>query len=181
MADGLQDGGIVIGVGAMAIGRKRGGHLVTYALGSCVGVSAYDPITRVGGILHFMLPSRPAASAGTDSDPFLYATTGIPAMFDVLAAAGAQKQRLVVCAAGGAEILVDAGAFRIGQRNRDIVRKILAKAAIAIAAEDLGGKAARTMTLDLSTGVVKIRTGGTERVLWAAPNKTLLAPLGTKP
>lgn len=179
MPAGSRDCGIVVGVAAMAMGWQPGSHLVTYALGSCIGVAAFDPVARVGAILHFMLPGPPGASADA-VDPFLYATTGIPAMFEVLGAAGAQQQRLVVCAAGGAAIVADAGVVMIGQRNGAMLRQILRQQGLELAAADLGGRLARTMTLDVTTGVVVVRAGGAERILWAA-DETASTAVGNKP
>ena len=158
----------MVGVAAMAIGRAADRALVTYALGSCVGVSAFDPVARVGGMLHFLLPGPAGGTADAPADPFTFASTAIPALLAALGAAGAERHRLVVCAAGGAQMLAGPDGSRLGLRNGAMLREILAAHAVPLAAEDLGGTAARSMILDLPTGAVTIRTGPGERLLWPA-------------
>ncbi|MBP8299339.1 MAG: chemotaxis protein CheD [Planctomycetes bacterium] len=181
MSDYVPGTGIVVGVADMAVGKATQGHLVTYALGSCIGLSAFDPIAKVGALLHFMLPQPAEQADPKELKPFMYATTGIPLMFRKLAEAGARKDRLIVCAAGGAEIINDAGVFAIGKRNRTILRKIFWKDGTILAAEDTGGGQARTMTLNLSTGEVKLRTRDKEGALWAQGMKTTPVPQGKEP
>ncbi|MCA8966455.1 MAG: chemotaxis protein CheD [Planctomycetes bacterium] len=172
--------GVVVGVADMAIVAGPGGQIVTYALGSCIGLSAYDPVAKVGGLLHFMLPQPSEQADPKELKPYMYATTGIPLLFRKLVEAGANKGRLIVCAAGGAEIINDAGVFAIGKRNRTILRKIFWKDGTVIAAEDSGGSAARTMTLSLANGEVKIRTRDKESVLWAPGMKAAPTAIGAK-
>ena len=167
MADLVPGTGVVVGVADLAIARESQGQLVTYALGSCIGLAAYDPVAKVGGLLHYMLPQPAEQADPKELKPFMYATTGIPLLFRKLAEAGARKERLIVCAAGGAEIIQDAGVFAIGKRNRTILRKIFWKDGTVLAAEDTGGALARTMTLNLGNGEVKIRTRDKEGLLWA--------------
>ena len=167
MPDLVPGTGVVVGVADLAIARESQGQLVTYALGSCIGLAAYDPVAKVGGLLHYMLPQPAEQADPKELKPFMYATTGIPLSFRKLAEAGARKDRLIVCAAGGAEIIQDAGVFAIGKRNRTILRKIFWKDGTVLAAEDTGGALARTMTLNLGTGEVKIRTRDKEGLLWA--------------
>lgn len=181
MPDFVPSTGVVVGVADMAVARESQGQLVTYALGSCIGLTAYDPVAKVGGLLHFMLPQPAEQADPRELKPFMYATTGIPLLFRRLAEAGARKERLVVCAAGGAEIINDAGVFAIGKRNRTILRKVFWKDGTILAAEDTGGGLARTMTLVLATGDVKIRTRDREALLWAPGMKKAPVPLGREP
>lgn len=168
----------MVGVADMAIGRESQGQLVTYALGSCIGLTAYDPVAKIGGMLHFMLPQPGDQSEPKDLKPFMYASTGIPLLFRKLTEAGARKERLLVCAAGGAEIINDAGVFAIGKRNRTILRKIFWKDGTVVVAEDTGGTQARTMLLNLVTGEVKVRSKDRECVLWAPGMKVPPKPQG---
>lgn len=172
MADVNATQGLVVGVADMAIGHEPHGRLITYALGSCIGLSAFDPVTRIGGLLHYMLP-QPADQVDVKTlKPAMYATTGIPLLLRKLTDAGAQQSRLIVCAAGGAEILEGAATMAIGKRNRTILRKVLWKIGVALVAEDTGGSTARTMTLDLGRGDVSIRSRTAETVLWKPGMKT---------
>tara|TARA_R110002072_G_scaffold228234_12_gene385373 strand:+ start:5465 stop:5995 length:531 start_codon:yes stop_codon:yes gene_type:complete len=158
--------GLVVGVADMAIGSVDDGQIVTYALASCIGLTAYDPIARVGGLLHFMLPQPSPKSEPKELKQFMYATTGMPRMFRRLVERGAEQNRLILIAAGGAEILAGAAHMAIGKRNRTMVRKVLWKMNLALVAEDTGGSVARTMSLDLATGEVRIRSQDCNQVLW---------------
>jgi chemotaxis protein CheD len=177
MVDPGTGSGSVVGVADLATGTVALGQLVTYALGSCIGLSAYDPVARVGGLLHYMLPQPTETGEPPLAKPYMYATTGIPLLFRRLQELGARKERLVVCAAGGAEILEGGSMFAIGRRNHTMLRKIFWKDGIALAAEDIGGNQARTMSLLLATGEVRIRTRGAERVLWR-PGQAASLPVG---
>jgi chemotaxis protein CheD len=167
--------GIVVGVADLAVARESQGQLITYALGSCIGLSVYDPVAKVGGLLHYMLP-QPAETADAKAlKPAMYATTGIPLLLKKVTELGAQQSRLICCAAGGAEILEGAAMMAIGKRNRTILRKAMWKAGIALAAEDSGGNIARTMSLDLARGEVRIRTRDHDGFLWAPGMKTAVS------
>jgi len=163
------DNGLVIGVADMAIGSTTDQQLITYALGSCIGLTAYDPMARVGGLLHFMLPQPSSKGGQKDLKEFMYATTGIPRMLRRLVERGAVQNRLILSASGGAEILEGAANMAIGKRNRTMMRKVLWKMNLQLAAEDTGGQAARTMSLDLNTGEVLVRSKGNRSVLWQDP------------
>ena len=154
----------IVGVADLGVARAPG-QLITYALGSCIGVTLFDPITKVGGMLHFMLP-QPSEDTERGFNQAMYGTTGVPLLWKQVLDAGAQKARLIVCVAGGAEILASAQTFAIGKRNFTTLRKIFWRDGTVVAAEDVGGTAPRTMTLDLSTGEVRVRNGDKEKVLW---------------
>jgi chemotaxis protein CheD len=163
--DLLPDGRIVVGVGDMAVSADPATELITYALGSCIGVTVYDPVAKVGGLLHFMLPLA-GESPNRAARPSMYGDTGIPLLFKSVYALGAVKERLIVSAAGGAEILDDEGCFRVGSRNRTLLRKIFWQNSVLISAEDTGGHSSRTMLMSLADGKVQIRSQGVGRVIW---------------
>ena len=147
-----------VGVGDLKIAYGEGDVLVTHALGSCIGLTAYDPAKRIGGMLHFMLPVSQPGSARASENPYIFADTGIPLLFKGLYEYGADKSRLVVKAAGGANILNDNGMFAIGKRNYVILKKILWKNKVLIEKECIGGTSYRTMYLDVSTGKTWLKT-----------------------
>lgn len=159
---------VVVGVSDLAVTKRPGALLITYALGSCIGVTLYDPVARVGGMLHFMLPMSTNSPEKAQTNPAMFGDTGIPQLFRAAYEQGAKKERLIVCAAGGAEILNDDAYFKVGHRNRTLLRKIFWKNNILLAAEDTGGMHSRTLSLALDTGVVTIRSQGAERILWSA-------------
>ncbi|MCH8344359.1 MAG: chemotaxis protein CheD [Planctomycetes bacterium] len=160
------DGKVVVGVADFAVTNNPSATLVTYALGSCIGVTIYDPAAKVAGILHFMLPDSRINAEKAQQSPAMFADTGIPRLFKSAYELGAKKQRLIVCAAGGAEVLDDDGHFKVGSRNRTMIRKIFWKNNILLAADETGGSISRTLWLKMADGSVIVRNQGKERVLW---------------
>ncbi len=159
-------GRIVIGVADIALCNDASATLVTYALGSCIGVSIYDPVAQVGGLLHFMLPESKINAEKAAQSPAMFADTGVPMLFKGAYELGAKKGRLIVIAAGGAEVLADDGHFKVGSRNRTMLRKLFWKNNILLSADDTGGSISRTMILKMSDGEVTVRSKGKERTLW---------------
>lgn len=151
---------VVVGISDCAISNDHSATLITYALGSCVAVSIFDPVARVGGLLHIMLPESQMDTRRAEQEPFMFADTGVPLLFDKAYAKGAVKGRLVVRLAGGAQVMDDAGIFNIGKRNYLAVRKILWKAGIFVQAEAVGGEVSRTVRLDMTSGSFWVREGG---------------------
>ena len=160
------DGKIVVGVADIALCDDPAASLVTYALGSCLGVSIYDPVARVGGLLHFMLPESKVNPEKAVQSPAMFADTGVPLLFKGAYELGAKKGRLIVIAVGGAEVLADDGHFKVGSRNRTMLRKLFWKNNILLSADDTGGSISRTMILKMSDGEVIVRSKGKERTLW---------------
>lgn len=143
------------------------GTLVCYGLGSCVGVSLYDPVTEVGIMGHIVLPDSTLGQA--TSAPAKFADTGVPRLVEEALKRGARKERLVVKLAGGAQMLAVAalaGKMDIGRRNAEAVTRALQAQGLTIAAADLGGNVGRTMQLQLPGGRVSVSTiGQGEKVL----------------
>ena len=150
---------IKVGIGDMKFTRG-GGTIITYALGSCIGITFYDPAIKLGGLLHIMLPNR---SDPNDPKIYKYADSGIREMVRKLSAFGMVKSRTVVKIAGGAQMFDINGTTdfgNIGQRNAAMVKKILMEERMRITSEDTGGAYARTMLLNVDNGDVVIRTVG---------------------
>ena len=151
---------VVVGVGDCCVTSDPERVLVTFALGSCVGLAVHDPVAHVGGLLHFMLPAAPAGAIESGKSPWMYADSGIPLLFRATYEHGAQKNRLRVHAAGGARMMDESAVFNIGQRNLVALRRILWKAGIMLNAEATGGADARTMRLEIASGRVFLRSPG---------------------
>ena len=149
---------IVVGISDMKVSNKPGDVLITYSLGSCIGLAIWDPVAKVGGLLHYMLPDSSLDKEKASAKPFMFADTGIPRLFKETYKFGAEKGRLVVKVVGGSQIMDDAGVFNIGKRNYMVLRKIFWKNKIMIVKENVGGIANRTVSLDVSTGVVHLKT-----------------------
>ena len=149
----------VVGIADMKICRGPG-KLITYALGSCIGICFYDPMIRLGGMVHIMLPNNMESG---NSNMFKYADTGIPATLRKMEVFGGTKSRLICKIAGGARMFEVQGSSsigNIGQRNIETVKKVLAKEGIHISKEDVGLNYARTLLLDAETGIVTVRSFG---------------------
>lgn len=159
---------ITVGVADLQVCSDPAACIVTHALGSCIGVTIYDPVARVGGMLHFMLPSGRGSEEKAKANPAMFGDSGVPLLFRRCYELGAVKERLIVCAAGGAEVMNDCGHFKIGSRNRTILRQLFWKNGILLAADETGGTISRTMQLEMGTGRVSVRNKGQERVLWSA-------------
>ena len=157
---------VVVGIGDCKV-TEEPVEMVTYALGSCIAVVIWDPVARVGGLLHFMLPES-AVDRDTQgrANPYRYADTGTPLLFRAAYEKGAEKRRLVVRLAGGANVVDAGGVFNIGRRNYAAVRKILWKAGVLVHGEDVGGAVSRTVRLEVATGrcTVSTPTGGTREL-----------------
>ncbi|HEY0887952.1 MAG TPA: chemotaxis protein CheD [Ramlibacter sp.] len=152
----------VIGIAEMAVSPDPSEVLVTYALGSCLGVAAHDPVAGVGGLIHLMLPDSTIDAARARDNPLTFVDTGVPRLFRALYGLGADKRRMVVKVAGGASATTeDADKFQIGKRNWQMLRKLFWRNGVLVHAHDVGGvQTSRTMSLHVGTGVVQLRIGG---------------------
>ena len=134
--------------------------LATYALGSCIAVAIHDPVAGVGGLLHYMLPESSLNPDKARESPYMFADTGVPRLFHAAYQLGAEKRRLVVRVAGGAQVMDENGVFNIGKRNHLALRKILWKAGVIVHAEEVGGTMSRTVRLEVASGRFFIRGPG---------------------
>jgi chemotaxis protein CheD len=157
----------IVGVADMKISTSPEDEIITFALGSCLGITIYDPMARIGGMVHVMLPSSSIDPVKAVSNPCMFVDTGVKKLFLESYKAGAQRNRLVVLAAGGAcaNGLEQDDYFQIGKRNVTVLRSLLWKNGIILKNCDFGGNLARTMSMDLNTGQVLIRINGTTESL----------------
>ncbi|MEW6387519.1 MAG: chemotaxis protein CheD [Thermodesulfobacteriota bacterium] len=151
---------LVVGVADLKVSNQGTDILVTHALGSCIGVAVYDPVAKVGGILHYMLPESALDPKKAQENPFMFADTGIPRLFRECYNLGAQKHRIKVKVAGGSQVLGGQEHFQIGRRNYAALRKIFLKNNVLVDTEDVGGVKARTLFLEIGTGKVWVRIFG---------------------
>jgi len=137
--------------------------LITHSLGSCLGVIIYDAVASVGALLHVMLPLSTINPEKAVDNPYMFVDTGVPRLLNECYKMGAKKGNLVVKVAGGAKIGAAAQSgdfFAIGSRNVTVFRKILWKNGLMCKAADVGGTRPRTLSLDMNTGEVLIRSDG---------------------
>lgn len=154
---------LIVGVGDCQVSSDKSTCLITYALGSCIALAVYDPVTHVGGLLHFMLPESKLDCEKAERNPYMFADTGIPALFHRIYSLGGEKKRLRVMTAGGAQVL-GSDLFQIGKRNQLAVKKILWRAGVLVHHEEIGGEASRTIRMEIDSGRVFMKTaGGAER------------------
>lgn len=139
--------------------------LVTYSLGSCIGLTLYDPVVKVGGMIHCLLPLSKTDEEKAAQNPCMFVDTGVPTLIQAVFDMGAQRKNLIAKVAGGANILDERGMFKIGERNHTVLRKILWKNDILISGEEVGGAVARTMYLYMADGRTMIKSGGDEHEL----------------
>jgi chemotaxis protein CheD len=155
---------LVVGMGELVVSADEGVTLVTYALGSCLGVAVYDPVARVGGMLHAMLPSSEVDPARAAALPALFVDTGVPELFRTCYSRGARKERLLVTIAGASGLSgEDADQFRIGKRNLLMARQLFWKNSVLVHGGEVGGSVSRTLSLNIGDGQVLIRTGSNSR------------------
>ena len=151
---------VTVGVSDMKVCDDPESVLVTYSLGSCIGIAIYDTVVRVGGLLHFMLPESNLDLNKAKKNPFMFADTGIPALFKAAYKLGAKKQRMKVIVAGGAQVLDQQGFFNIGKRNDMAVRKIFHRNNVFIDYRDVGGNINRTIRLAINNGEISMKVSG---------------------
>jgi chemotaxis protein CheD len=159
---------VVVGMADLRLSNATSERLVTYALGSCLGITVWDPVARVAGMLHVMLPASSIDAEKAARNPAMFVDTGVPLLFRKSYELGARKERLVVRVAGGAHngATENDDPFQIGKRNFLTLRKLLWKNNVLVHAHDVGGwQTSRTMRLDLATGEVTVRANGQTSVL----------------
>ncbi len=155
---------LVVGVGEGGISCDPETIFVTYALGSCVAVMLHDPVAKVAGMVHFMLPDSTMSTEKSNARPWMFADTGIAYLLQAALEQGAARRRLTIFAAGGAQVMSDNTMFNIGKRNCLALRKALWKCGLMLHAEETGGTMARTVRMEVGSGRVWLQApGGEER------------------
>lgn len=151
---------ISVGLGELRVSRDPRACLVAHGLGSCVGVCVYDPVAKVGALLHAMLPER---NGQAPAQATKYVDSGIQQMLSELAGQGAARHRLVIHLTGGAHMLTAPGfknTLDIGGRNAEMARSILQREGLQVADSDTGGHQGRTVKLYIDDGKVTVRSVG---------------------
>ncbi|MGH9581741.1 MAG: chemotaxis protein CheD [Bryobacteraceae bacterium] len=159
---------LVVGMADCRVSGDSGDVLITYALGSCIGLAMYDPVSRAGGLLHFMLPDSSLDAARAGENPYRFADLGIPALLREVCERGARftgssravRHRLRITVAGAAELMDEGALFNIGKRNRAALHRILWKEGVLIGAEAVGGTTPRTLGLEIGSGRFFLRAAG---------------------
>jgi chemotaxis protein CheD len=149
---------IAVGLGEMHISSDTNVVLACLGLGSCIGVSAYDPVSRVGAMAHIVLPQ--GNEVDCQRTPAKFANSALPFLVSEMEKKGAMKKRIVIKIAGGAKIIAnvpDKSILDIGDRNITAIKIAFAEHQLQIKAEDLTGKLGRSMWLHVETGITRVR------------------------
>lgn len=156
---------LTVGIGDAKFSDSPDDVLVTFSLGSCIGLVAYDPVLKVGGLVHCLLPLSRMDPERAAVRPEVFADTGVHMLLHRMVEMGAPLKRLVLKLAGGAAPLKNVTVFQIGRRNVEVCRRLLAKNGLRVAAEDTGGEQSRTVYLYLANGRTVIRSPEGEKEL----------------
>lgn len=149
---------IKVGMADLKAGKSPD-SIISYGLGSCVGIALYDAQAKIGGLAHIMLPDSTQARATDNQAKF--ADTALPLLLDQVIRLGATKSRITAKIAGGSQMFSFVQAtdiMRIGDRNAEAVRAVLKSLSIKLLVEDCGGNYGRTVELLLDSGVFVIKT-----------------------
>ena len=152
---------VVVGVSDMTVSNNLRAVLSTYALGSCVGVVGYDPVARVGGMLHFMLPEAALVPAKAALQPAMFGDSGLDAMLRAMLGLQAVPNRLRFLIAGGASMLGGQDSFKIGHRNVQAALGFFSTHGFPAPRSIVGGQLNRTLHLDIGSGSVALKSPNT--------------------
>lgn len=149
------------GLGDVHVSDDPDTSLECLGLGSCIGLCIYDPVARVAGIAHIVLPE--SNRGGNTTLPGKFADTAVPMLVQGMERKGASKSRMVVKMAGGAQLLqalTGGAAIEMGAMNIKMTRRALANEGLTLAASDIGGNRGRSMWFEVGTGKLMVKIIG---------------------
>ena len=141
--------------------------LITYALGSCLGIAVYDFNLKMAGLLHCMLPDSSIDRNKAAGNPCMYVDSGMRVLLDNFYRNGSRKNDLMIRVTGGSSSKVneEEDFFKIGRRNFVSLRKYLWNEGLMLKAYDVGGYGSRTVTLEVENGKMLIKAKGSIKQL----------------
>ena len=154
----MKPGTIVVKVADLQVAQGDG-ELVTLGLGSCVAICLHDPVARVAGMAHILLPNKSLSRA--TENPAKFPQSAVPLLVEKMAALGADPKRMTAKLIGGASMfgnLTPSGAVQMGERNVVAARQVVQDQGITIAAEETGGTVGRSVRMQASDGLLMVRT-----------------------
>jgi len=156
-----------VGVADMRISGENPDMLITYALGSCLGITVYDFKLKRAGLLHTMLPDSNIDRNKAVGNPYMYVDSGMKALLENFYRSGSRKNNLIIRVAGGSSSKANEedDFFKIGHRNFLSLRKYLWNEGLMLKAYDVGGYGSRTVTLEVENGKMLIKTQGSLKQL----------------
>jgi chemotaxis protein CheD len=149
----------VVGIAEMIVSDNPEDIIVTYSLGSCLGIVLYDTRSRVGGMIHVMLPDSSIEKISKTSEAFnpaKYVDTGVPLLIKACVEKGLNKKTACLSVFGGAQIFDREDYFNIGKRNYVGLRKAIWQEGLLITHEHVGGKVHRTVKINLQDGEITL-------------------------
>ena len=147
----------IIGIGEYTISNDINDVIKTYALSSCVALTAYDPIKNVLGMVHIALPNSGIMQNGVVENPAYYADTALPLLINKMCIGyGCIKAELEIRLFGGADSVRKDDVFNIGKRNLKMIESILQQMKLKSCYSDSGGHLSRSIKADVATGTVKV-------------------------
>lgn len=147
---------LIVGLGEYIVSNKEDDIIKTFALASCVAVTAYSPAKKVAGMIHVVLPS-PLNIKDQAERPGYFAETGIPLLVNKMCKEyGCLKGELQIHIYGGADSTRNNDFFNVGRRNISTVISILADTGLSVHMADVSGEESRTLTMEVKTGTVKV-------------------------
>jgi len=156
---GKESKSIVVNLGEVAVAIDDSVVLTCLGLGSCVAICVYDPISRVGGMAHVVLPN----SNGSGNNSSKYANVAVPTLLDKMYQKGALKNRINAKITGGAQMVTKvAVGENIGEKNTIAVKTLLSEYHIKLTGEEVGGNRGRSVWLHVNQGKVLVRQIGTD-------------------
>jgi chemotaxis protein CheD len=154
----------IVGSGQFAVSTDPDDMLITYGIAGSLGITAYDRLARVGGLVHALTPVTAMHAEEAQRWPARFVESGVVRMLEAIYARGARKDRLEIRAAGGART-GDSEWFAIGRRNVVALKKVLWQTGMLIRTHDVGGSVTRTLSLCIEDGRVEVATPTTLRAL----------------
>jgi len=151
-----------VGVADLKISGDTMDVLITYALGSCLGVTVYDFRMKRAGLLHCMMPDSGIDRTKASGNPSLYVDTGMQVMMENFYRNGSRKNDLIIRVAGGASVRRndEEDFFQIGRRNFVSLRKYLWNEGLMLKSYDVGGCGSRTVTMEVENGKMFVKAKG---------------------
>lgn len=150
---------LIVGISDMKLSKNPNDQVITYSLGSCLGIVLYDKSINAAALLHVMLPDSSIERVSKDSSFFnhyKFVDTGIPKMVQEFQKIGGNTKTTKLAVFGGARVFKTKDHFNIGKRNYVALRKNIWKFGLLIAKEHVGGDVHRTVSIDVETGLITL-------------------------
>ena len=135
----------------------RGDVAITTVLGSCVSTCLWDPIERIGGMNHFMLPGDGASARSAWADSARFGVYAMEVLINDMLRLGADRRRMVAKVFGGAQLLAGFDTLDVGAKNSEFVLEFLRVEGIRLLAKDLMDVFPRKVHFFVDTGKVQVK------------------------